>query len=95
MRYTAFDDVAHVLPIRHLVSRSLTLRKLDLPISHNHLIMLVSVELLDNFIIFLLLGFNGIVNLRGTFKRVVAHTRADLSGLRLYRADYKRVQGCS
>jgi hypothetical protein len=63
VRHPAFDEVAHVLPIGSLISGSLPLRKLNLPISHLHFSWLGGVEILDDFIIFLLKCFNGRVNL--------------------------------
>ena len=63
VRHPAFDEVTHVLPIGRLISGSLPLRKLNLPISHLHFSWLGGVEILDDFIIFLLKCFNGRVNL--------------------------------
>ena len=67
VRHPAFDEVPHVLPIGRLISGSLPLRKLDLPICHKHLSWLRGVEILDDFIIFLLKCFNGRVNLKRHF----------------------------
>jgi len=59
VRDDTFHEATHVLPIRHLISWSLTLRKLYLPKGDHHNAILRSVEILDDFIIFQLKGFNG------------------------------------
>jgi hypothetical protein len=68
MRQSAFDEVTHVLPVWRLISWSLPFRKLDLPISHYHFSWLGGVEILNDFIIFLLECFNGHVNLKRHLK---------------------------
>jgi len=68
VRHVAFDEVTHVLPIGCLISWSLPIRKLDLPISHYHLSWLGGVEILNDFIIFSLKCFNGCVYLKRPLK---------------------------
>ena len=80
MRHPALDEVTHVLPIGSLISGRLPFWKLELPIFQNHLSWLGDVEVFDNFIIFLLKGFNGSFNLKWLLKMLVAPSIAYLGG---------------
>ena len=64
VRHAIFNKVTHELPIGYLISRKLALRKFYLPIGDRHLAWLGYVEILDDFIIFLLKFFNGRFNLK-------------------------------
>jgi hypothetical protein len=91
MRHPALDEITHVLPIGSLISWRLPFWKLELPIFHNHLSWLGGVEVLDDFIIFLLKGFNGRFNLKWLLKMLVTPTIAYLCGklsLSLDRVDH-------
>jgi hypothetical protein len=79
VRDDSFHKAAHMLPIRHLISRSLPLRKLYLPKGNHHHTFLRSVEILDDIIIFLLKGFNGCVNFVRRLQRLETCTCANLN----------------
>jgi hypothetical protein len=78
--HAALDEVSHVLPIGSLISRRLPFWKLELPICHYHLSWLRGVEVLDDFIIFLLKGFNSSFNLKWRLKLLETTSIADLCG---------------